>query len=159
MQHHILYLSGLDRHLDHRTARRYEARARAARAEVVRGAVAWLGRGVARFAAGLAAGLRGPRTAPGQAPSSRAEPAPGLVAYIRRRLRVRATIRALEALDDRQLTDIGVHRGAIRTVAGAAAERGATVAGREPLATVAPDLPPRAEVDSPVLEHTPRRAA
>ena len=123
MQHHILYLAGLDRPrgTDPRTLARYEARARVERANAVHDAFAAFGRAVAAVA----------------------------------RRAARATIRGLQALDDRTLADIGVHRGGIRAVAWAAVD-GDTRPGRAPQAVTAGVRPDgAAEAQAPA----PRRAA
>ena len=106
MQHHILYLAGLDRPhgTDSRTIARYEARARVERSNAVHDGFAALGRGVAALARDLAR-------------------------RVRRRRAAHATIHRLEALDDRTLADIGVHRSGIKALAWAEAERSTRPAG------------------------------
>ncbi len=132
MQHHILYLAGLDRPrgTDPRTLARYEARAHVERANAVHDAFAAFGRAVAAVARGVA------RT-------------------VSRRRAARATIRRLQALDDRTLADIGVHRGGITAVAWATVD-GETRPGRAPEAVTAGARPDGAAA---AQAPAPRRAA
>jgi uncharacterized protein YjiS (DUF1127 family) len=117
MQQHILYLAGLARPLvhDRPVTARHEARARIERADAAHDALVALGHGIASRARDLARRVR------------------------RRRLAM-ATIRELEALDDRMLADIGLVRAGIRGLAWSVA--GGDASPASPAAPVAAETEP-----------------